>query len=121
MGDDYFTNGMPHPMIDPRLRVSRISREGTDPRTAVLLLDCVTGYGSHENPAGALAPAIREAMANAEARGGHLTVVASVCGTEEDIQTRSDQEAILREAGAIVMPCNAQAVRLAVEIMKQLG
>jgi succinyl-CoA synthetase alpha subunit len=119
MGDDYFTNGLPHPMIDPRLRVERIEREAGDPAAAVLLLDCVGGYGSHENPAGALAPAIKAAMGNADAQGRHLSVIASVCGTEQDPQRRGEQEEILRSAGAIVMPCNAQASRLAVEIMRQ--
>ncbi len=52
MGDDYFTNGMPHPMIDPRLRSERIVREACDPETAVILLDCVLGYGSNADPAG---------------------------------------------------------------------
>lgn len=120
MGDDYFTNGMPHPMIDPRLRVERIAREGKDPRTAVLLLDCVGGYGSHEDPAGAMAPAIRAAKEGAGANGRHLVVIASVCASEGDPQIRSKQEATLREAGAIVMSCNAQAVRLAVMIMKEI-
>ncbi len=87
----------------------------------MLLLDCVGGYGSHENPAGAMAPAIRDAIAHASGQGRHLSVVASVCGTEGDPQKRSQQEDILREAGAIVLPCNAQAVRLAVAIMKQIG
>ena len=121
MGDDYFTNGLPHPMIDPRLRVERIGREAADPETAVLLLDCVGGYGSHENPAGAMAPAIRSAREAAESRGGHLTVIASVCGTENDPQKRGEQEEILRGAGAIVMPCNAQAVRLAAAVMNHVG
>lgn len=120
MGDDYFTNGMPHPMIDPRLRVERIAREGENPRTAVLLLDCVGGYGSHENPAGVLAPAIREVKEKAAANGRHLIVIASVCTSEGDPQIRSRQEELLKEAGTIVMPCNAQAVRLAVMIMEEI-
>lgn len=119
LGDDYFTNGLPHPMIDPRLRVERISKEAADPSTAVLLLDCVAGYGSHKNPAGAMAPAIRAARETAQAEGRHLTVIASVCGTENDPQKRSEQEQILRDAGAIVLSCNAQAVRLAAMQMKQ--
>jgi succinyl-CoA synthetase alpha subunit len=121
MGDDYFTNGMPHPMIDPRLRVERLEREGADEQVAVLLLDCVTGYGSHENPAGVLASAIRDACAQAEASGGHLCVIASVCGTDGDPQKRSEQIDILRQAGAHVLGSNAQAVRLATRIMQGMA
>lgn len=120
MGDDYFTNGMPHPMIDPRLRVERITKEGADPRTAVLLLDCVGGYGSHENMAGALAGAVLRAREGARANGRHLVVIASVCTSEGDPQVRSKEEELLRGAGVIVMPCNAQAVRLAVMTMKEI-
>lgn len=120
MGDDYFTNGMPHPMIDPRLRVERIGKEAADPATAVLLLDCVGGYGSHKDPAGALAPAIIAAKKLAEEQGRHLSVVVSVCGTERDPQKRGEQEEILRGAGALVVPCNAQAVRLAIRIVRKI-
>lgn len=121
MGDDYFTNGMPHPMIDPRLRVERILKEGADKETAVLLVDCVTGYGSHENPAGAIAVSIHKAKEEAKAQGRYLSVVASVCGTESDPQKRGEQEQILRDAGAVVMSCNAQAARLATMIMNRLN
>ena len=114
MGDDYFTDGMPHPMIDVRLRVERLKKEAADPETAVILLDCVLGYGCHEDPAGALAAAIAEARA---AAGHEVVFVGSVCGTDDDIQKRSEQEQKLREAGVIVMPSNAQAARIAARIL----
>lgn len=115
MGDDYFTDGMPHPMIDVRLRVERIKREAADPGTAVILLDCVLGYGCHADPAGALAQAVAEARAIAGER--EIAFVASVCGTDGDFQRRSEQEKKLREAGVIVMPSNAQAARVAARIL----
>ena len=118
MGDDYFTDGMPHPMIDPRLRVERIKKEAQDESVAVMLLDCVLGYGSHEDPAGALAGAIEEA--NKAAGGRHITYIASVCGTEGDFQNRTEQEAKLRNAGVIVMDSNARAAKLAAEILKNI-
>src|SRR5699024_6864164 len=65
MGEDYFTDGLPHPMIDTRLRSERILREAKDPQVAVLLMDVVIGYGSHEDPAGSLLPAIQEAKETA--------------------------------------------------------
>ena len=45
-GDDEFTVGRPHPMIDPSLRAERVVEEAKDPETAVILVDCVIGYGS---------------------------------------------------------------------------
>lgn len=118
MGDDYFTDGMPHPMIDPRLRVERIKKEAQDEKVAVMLLDCVLGYGSHEDPAGALAAAIEEAKAAAQGR--HITYIASVCGTEADFQNRTEQAQKLRNAGVIVMDSNAKAAKLAAEILKNI-
>lgn len=114
MGDDYFTDGIPHPMIDFRLRCERIKKEARDPETAVILLDCVLGYGSHENPAGVLADAVRESRAET---GGRVAFVASVCGTDRDPQIRREQEKTLRAAGVLVFPTNAQAVRAAAGIL----
>lgn len=113
MGEDDFTDGLPHPMIDTRLRVERIKQEGLDPETALILLDVVLGYGSHQDPAGAIVPAIIEAKENASKEGRHLSVVASICGTDMDPQNKEEQEEKLRNAGVIIMPSNAQAARMA--------
>jgi FdrA protein len=56
LGDDVFTVGRPHPMIDPSTRTERIEAELGDPTIAVVLVDVVLGYGSHPDPAGALVP-----------------------------------------------------------------
>ena len=120
MGEDFFTNGMPHPMIDLRMRIERIARDCAQPDVAVLLLDCVGGYGTNDDPAAALTPAIVAAREAAAAEGRHLCVIASVTASEADPQVRSVQEETLREAGAIVCSCNAQAVRLAFAILNRL-
>ena len=60
MGDDEFTVGRPHPMIDFSLRNEKIVEEASDPEVAVLLLDVVLGYGSNMNPASELVPAIKK-------------------------------------------------------------
>ncbi len=117
LGEDVFTAGRPHPMIDGAIRAEWIRREASDPSTAVLLLDVVLGYGAHPDPAGELLPAIEGARRTAAARGGGLAVVASVTGTEGDRQGRSAQVARLRAAGVVVMPSNAQAARLAARIV----
>lgn len=110
-GDDEFTVGRPHPMIDPSLRAERVKQEGQDPECAIIMVDCVIGYGSHENPAEELSVAIHEAKRTAEAVGRHLLVVATVCGTEGDPQSLSRTRKQLTEAGAVVFPSNAQATR----------
>jgi len=113
MGSEEFTIGRPHPMIDYTLRRQRIIREGADPETAVILLDVVIGYGSHDDPAGELIPPIIEAKAAAKKEGRHLSFVASIVGTNLDHQDLRKQQKRLEDAGVIVMPSNAQAVRLA--------
>lgn len=117
MGDEEFTRGRPHPMIDPRLRQERILKEADDPSVAVILMDVVIGYGSHPNPAGALAETIRAAKARAAERGRYLAVVAHVCGTDQDPQDLKQQEMLLREARVLVLPTNAQAARIAAAIV----
>jgi FdrA protein len=112
MGEEEFTVGRAHPMIDPTLRQNRIIQEAEDATTAVILLDIVLGYGSHSDPGGALIPSIKEAKRICADRGGHLAVVASILGTFEDFQGYDDQKAKLEQEGVIVMPSNAQAARL---------
>jgi FdrA protein len=113
LGDDEYTVGRPHPMIDPRLRSEKIEEAGGDPRVAVILLDIVLGYASHPDPAGALIPAIRAARKAVAGEGRGLAVVASVCGTPSDPQGLSGQRAMLAEAGVHLAASNARAARLA--------
>jgi FdrA protein len=119
LGDDVFTRGRPHPMIDHRLRNERIVNEARDAETAVILLDVVIGYGAHANPATEIVPAMREAIARAAAAGRSLSIVGFICGTEADPQSLADQEAKLRDAGMMLTQSNAQAVRLAARIAGQ--
>jgi FdrA protein len=121
MGDDVFTLGRPHPMIDPSLREERIAREAADPETALLLLDVVLGYGAHEDPCGALAESIGKAKAQVAGRGGYLSVIASITGTEKDFQNMAEQKKKLEAAGCLVMPSNYQAALLAVQVIKNRG
>ena len=113
LGEDEFTVGRPHPMIDNELRIRRLMQEAGDPEVAVVVLDVVLGYGAHPDPAGELGPAIRQARERAAGEGRELIVVASVTGTEGDPQGLSRQVRALEENGAIVASCNAAAARLA--------
>ena len=118
LGEDVFTVGRPHPMIDPSIRTERLDREADDPQMALLLLDCVLGYGSHADPAGAMVASIKSAKQKATDRGGYLPVVVSITGTDEDPQGRAAQQAKLEAAGCVVMPTNYQAARLAQRILE---
>jgi FdrA protein len=113
LGDDEFTVGRPHPMLDNDLRIRRLQQEAADPEVAVVVLDVVLGYGVHPDPANELGPAVQEARATAAGEGRQLIVVTSVTGTEEDPQMLSRQVRMLEQAGAIVCSCNAAAARLA--------
>lgn len=119
-GDDAFTVGRPHPMIDPSLRAERVLTEADDPTCAVILCDCVIGYGSHPNPAEDLAEAIRGARQTAANAGRQLACICAVCGTEGDPQGLSRTQRQLEEAGALVLPSNAQAARFALLILDAL-
>jgi FdrA protein len=102
LGDDRYTRGRPHPMIEPEIRNDHLADALADPAVAVVLLDVVLGYGSHPDPAGVL---LEKRIAK--------TVVASVIGTERDPQIRSQQVAKLRAAGVLVAPSNAHAAEWA--------
>ncbi|HKX19219.1 MAG TPA: acyl-CoA synthetase FdrA, partial [bacterium] len=113
LGDDLFTVGRLHPMLDMTLREARLRQEAADADVAVVLLDVVLGLGVHPDPAGALAPVLAAGRASARAAGRSLHVVASVCGTDDDPQQRARQVARLESAGVLVEESNARAALLA--------
>ena len=119
LGADEFTVGRPHPMIDPSMRIERLSAEARDPEVAAVVLDVVLGYGAHADPAGALAPAIREARAQAARERRELVVIAFACGTEDDPQPLSHQCAKLAEAGALLAPGSAAAALAAASVARR--
>lgn len=121
LGDDVYTRGRPHPMIDPSLRAEVITETLADPATAVLLLDVVLGHGSAADPAGAIAGPIRQGLDAAQAAGRQLRVVASVCGTAHDEQGLAQQIDVLRQAGVRVLASNAAAARHAAALARRIG
>jgi FdrA protein len=106
LGDERYTRGRPHPMVDPAARVELLERAAGDDTVGCVLLDVVLGHGAHPEPARELAPAVARVAEGA-------TVLVRVCGTRADPQDAGRQEATLREAGALVAPSNAAAARLA--------
>jgi FdrA protein len=117
LGEEIFTTGRPHPMIEPAMREQRLLQEASDPSTAVILMDFVLGYGSHPDPVGALLPALERARSIAAQQGRVLFIVASVCGTEGDPQGLVRQIEKLTSAGVIVASTNAAAARAAALIV----
>jgi FdrA protein len=98
-GDDAFTRGRAHPMIDPTLRAEAVARAG---EPDLVLMDVVLGHAADPDPAAWLAPAVARTPA---------TVVIALVGTEGDPQDLRRQAAALQEAGADVFVSNAQAAR----------
>jgi succinyl-CoA synthetase alpha subunit len=118
IGADEYTVGRPHPMIDGTQRRQRILAESRDPQVAVLLLDFILGRNASMDPVGELLDAIVEAKRNGQMHGGHLTLVASICGTDGDPQDLNLQTRILREAGVIVFQSNARAAAFCSDLLK---
>lgn len=116
LGDDIYTQGKPHPMIDPSVRVRMMREYAEKDSTGVILLDCVLGYGCHPDMASALAPVIAECKELATSQGRDLHFVATVVGTQHDPQDYTRSIQILEEAGAIVESSNARAVRVALKL-----
>ncbi len=112
MGEEEYTRGRPHPMIDPEARSEAIVDEGGRPETAVVLIDVVLGYGSHADPASVLAPACAEVAGTPDGPA----VVAYVLGTDTDPQGLGRQRAVLEEAGCIVAPTAARSALAAAAI-----
>lgn len=115
LGEDEFTQGRPHPIIDLGLRLERLAEEMADPTVKAVLLDLVIGYGAHRNPAAELAEAL-DAARRGQADGGPVALV-HVCGTQADPQQLQTQETLLAEAGAFLFPTNAQAARAALAVV----
>jgi succinyl-CoA synthetase alpha subunit len=116
LGEDQFTVGRPHPMIDPSTRTDRFLTD-IDGTVAVVLVDVVLGYGSHLDPAGEVANSVKEVKGKL---GIDFLAVASITGTKGDPQGLDESKKTLEDAGIVVMPSNAQAVRLVKTFMDKL-
>lgn len=113
LGDDEFTRGRPHPMIDPSVKLDLLRAQAADPEVSVILLDVVLGHCAEPDPAAGLAPVIAEAISSA---GRPLAVIVSLCGTDGDPQGRERQAQALADAGATVYASNAEAARVAASL-----
>ncbi len=117
MGEDEFTVGRPHPMIDFSLRRKKLIQEVQDKEVAVIMMDVVLGYGSNLDPAGELAPQIEKAL-NISPK---TAIICSICGTNGDPQNRTAVKNALTKAGALILDSNAEASQLVSKIFKMIG
>lgn len=116
LGDDVFTRGRPHPMIEPELRNERLLAElEAQADRGLLLFDVVLGYGSHADPAGLLASGLNEAKQRWPERS--WLCIASITGTEADPQSLSRSRRALEEAGVLVLADNRRACELAAAVL----
>ncbi|SFT64771.1 acyl-CoA synthetase FdrA [Halomonas saccharevitans] len=116
LGDDAFTQGCPHPMIDPTLRNQRLLQEAQDPETAAVLFDLVLGYGAAEEPLTDLLTVIEQARQQT----APPVFIAHVCGTDADPQSRQQIQMALRDAGVQLADSNAHASHLAASLVASL-
>jgi FdrA protein len=103
LGDDAYTQGRPHPMIEPAVRSAAFAAALRDDHVGVVLIDVVLGYGGH------MAPVDEIARVTAQAGAHGKTLIAAVCGTERDPQNRHLQTAALQQAGFLVVAAMADA------------
>ena len=113
MGEDEFTLGKPHPMIDPTARSERLRQEALDPQVSILMADVELGYGSHDQAADILADDVKAILA----KRPDLTVIAIICGAQDDYQGYAQKKALLQSAGALVPFSNAQGVQYALKLL----
>ncbi len=118
LGEDTYTVGRPHPMIDPQKRTDLILEMANLRHAGVLLLDLVLGKGAHQNPAEPLADAVCELKTRMAASNRKFAAVASVVGTDGDPQGLNRQAEQLEAAGIQVFPSNAEAARFAALLVK---
>lgn len=112
LGDDDFTRGRAHPMIDPAYRKERLIQEAQDEDTAIIIFDVVLGFGSHMDMASEIAQAISQANTD-------KAFAACLCGTMQDPQDYEKQKTILQNAKVHVFPTNASLVTFAQKCLER--
>jgi FdrA protein len=115
LGEEEYTQGRPHPMIDPAARLEHLAGVAEESDVAVILMDVVLGHGSHADPASELVPP----LAAIASRENAPVIVVYVCGTQGDPQGFDRQGQAFRDAGCIVAPTGARAALAAAAISRR--
>ena len=119
IGDETFTKGRAHVAIDPTARVNRFIKEARDPETAVIYLDFLLGYALHPDPASVMSEVITEEKKRAQEEGRHLTVIATICGSDMDPQDFEKQAQILKDAGVIIADTNKEIAEISLNLIEE--
>ncbi|WP_415936878.1 acyl-CoA synthetase FdrA [Streptomyces sp. 039-1] len=118
LGDDVFTAGRPHPMIEPAVRTPWLAASLRDPSTAVVVVDVVLGHGGADDPAGAVAGVVAAELAALRTAGEQPPVVLGfVVGTPDDPQDLNGQVQALREAGVTVLDSSTTVAESVADIL----
>ena len=112
LGDDEYTQGRPHPMIEPAVRDAPLVAALEEPGVGAVILDVVLGFGASVNPAGHLVQSLAKATFNKTGPNKPALFV-SIVGTVGDPQGTASQRQILADAGIAVFTSNAAATRAA--------
>ena len=118
-GEEEFTVGRAHPIIDLSVRKNALNEIAAQPETAVVLLDLILTPPGHPDPAEAMLEEIRPLQQKAREEGRELIFVCSVLGTDADLQNVNLQRQKLRDAGVLVCKTNARAAMLAGLIIRR--
>jgi FdrA protein len=113
LGEDDFTQGRLHPMMDNDLRLRRMAQEAADVNVSLIMLDIVLGEGAHPDPASEIGPAVERALDGARMAGRSLDFAVIVIGSDVDAQQLEAQIARMVEAGAVVFQDTILAVNYA--------
>lgn len=120
LGDDLFTAGKPHPMIDPTIRNKRIIEEASQKDVAIIALDFELGYGSSTDPVGLTVPALQKAMDIAKADNREIIFLCYLLSTENEKQDLQHQKAMLEKLGVCLVNSNAEMARIARTIITEV-
>ncbi len=112
-GEEEFTLGRAHPIIDLSVRRNALREIAAMPETAVVLMDLILTPPGHPDPAEAMLEEIRTLQNKARDEGRELIFVTSVLGTDADLQNVSLQRKKLEDAGVLVCKTNYRAALLA--------
>jgi succinyl-CoA synthetase alpha subunit len=110
LGDDFYTQGRPHPMISPETRTQKLKEVAADPSVGLILLDVVLGHGAQLDIAQTLPLDIQNALACAREAGRELLIIGSITGSTLDPQGYEQTRNALIAAGMQLEASNAQAV-----------
>lgn len=120
-GDDDYTQGRAHPMIDSTFRSQAIIEQANDPSVAAIMLDFELGFGANEDPVGSMLPDIQKAQKIAADAGRKLLFIAYLLGTDLDHQNKRNQEKALKDAGVIVVDSVAELGQISSSISQMIS